>query len=654
MVLWAAAAKAVLPDYLTTPFDELCEQAKKDGKLIFVSIGREKCGLCQKYYKMMREDQIRIDTNRFEIVRLDIDNEEHRGYFMSVFEPDTQWLPFVGVMNGDMQEVVPCLSGRRNSDAARYQKLVDACSKGGYVALGQAPAQVVLEGEGVTNAMKQAGYKWSANGVTVVTEPLAENKLRVTLEAPHMGVSTLRLKWNVRSSGKTLQDSWERSYGKLGWYEIDAARPLPWFTIVTEGADAAAYGYGVMVQPNALACWYVGPEELQLVLDVRAGSQPVQLGPRKLEVCTVVSRKSKEGESTFAAAQEFCRMMCPKPRLPKETIYGYNDWYCAYGRNTATNFLADAAYIAECAAGLANRPYVVMDDGWQKNSPPVVKVDSGYGPWDEAGAPFGMKMKEFCSKVAALNAKPGLWYRPFRAWDEMCADWKLKDDPRYVDPTVAAVKELVRNDILRFREWGFKLVKIDYLTFDLNRIWGSQMKGQVIVDNRNWRDASRTTAEVVLDYYRTMREAAGDDMVIIGCNALNHMAAGIFEIQRTGDDTSGRKWERTKQMGPNTLGFRAFMHEIFYVADADCVGLAAAGAVPWEKNSQWLDLVANSGTALFVSWHRALATPEVRAALTRAFTQASQRQPIGRPLDWFTTTIPATWQFGNETKTYNW
>ena len=91
-----------------------------------------------------------------------------------------------------------------------------------------------------------------------------------------------------------------------------------------------------------------------------------------------------EGERPFAAGRAFCRAMCPAPRLPSAPVYGYNDWYCAYGKNTATNFLADAAYISECAKGLAVRPYVVMDDGWQKNSPPVVG-ESGLMGTDPSG-----------------------------------------------------------------------------------------------------------------------------------------------------------------------------------------------------------------------------------------------------------------------------
>jgi len=135
---------------------------------------------------------------------------------------------------------------------------------------------------------------------------------------------------------------------------------------------------------------------------------------------------------------------------------------------------------------------------------------------------------------------------------------------------------------------------------------------------------------------------------------LGHLAAGIFELQRTGDDTSGLQWKRTRQNGVNTLAFRAIQDRAFFAVDADCVGLANAGAVPWEKNRQWLDLVARSGTPLFVSWRRQLAGPEERKALRDAFLRASEPAPTAEPLDWMETSAPRRWRFGNEEATYDW
>ena len=451
-----------------------------------------------------------------------------------------------------------------------------------------------------------------------------------------------------------LNDAWERSYGDLEWKDLAETRVSPWYYLAS--VSNRTWGVGVETGPGAMCCWEVTTNGAVLVLDLRAGGRPVRLGGRSLKACRIVRAESRDGESAWRFGRRFCKMMCPRPRLPKSPVYGYNDWYCAYGKNTATNFLADAAYIMDCAKGCANPPYVVMDDGWQRNSPPVTG-ESGWGPWDAAGPNFGMDMPTFCRKIAALGAKPGLWYRPFRAWKELPADQRLQANGGYLDPTVPAVRSRIVEDVRRFRDWGFKLVKIDYLSYDISQLWPRDEhphQDRYIQDDRAWRDSSRTTAEVMLDLYRAMKDAAGDDVVIIGCNALNHLAAGVFELQRTGDDTSGRDWSWTRDHGVNTLAMRSVQDGAFFKLDADCVGLAEAGAVPWELNRQWMDLLGRSGTPFFVSWRRQLAGPEVRAALADAFRRASSRRPTIEPCDWQKTRAPVLWRDAGESVSYKW
>ncbi len=75
-----------------------------------------------------------------------------------------------------------------------------------------------------------------------------------------------------------------------------------------------------------------------------------------------------------------------------------------------------------------------------------------------------------------------------------------------------------------------------------------------------------------------------------------------------------------------------------FAADADCVGLTKR--VPWEMNRLWLDLVARSGTPLFVS-----AAPDRHGArnnrLELRILAAAAHQPVAEPLDWLETHVPA-------------
>jgi len=121
-----------------------------------------------------------------------------------------------------------------------------------------------------------------------------------------------------------------------------------------------------------------------------------------------------------------------------------------------------------------------------------------------------------------------------------------------------------------------------------------------------------------------------------------------------GDDTSGQEWPRTRQMGINGLAFRAAQHGTFYAVDADCAGLAKAGAVPWEKNRQWLELLGHSGTPLFVSWPEALLGPEEKQAIGAAFGVAAQDQPLAEPLDWLDTRTPARWKLLGQERAFSW
>jgi alpha-galactosidase len=148
-----------------------------------------------------------------------------------------------------------------------------------------------------------------------------------------------------------------------------------------------------------------------------------------------------------------------------------------------------------------------------------------------------------------------------------------------------------------------------------------------------------------------MRAAAGQSY-LIGCNTIGHLGAGLFELQRTGDDTSGREWERTRKMGINTLAFRSPQHDTFFAADADCVGLTRD--VPWELNSQWLALLARSGTPLFVSADPAVLGPQQKRALSESFALAAQPRPTAEPLDWLDSTCPAQWLLDGEQVAFDW
>jgi len=489
--------------------------------------------------------------------------------------------------------------------------------------------------------------RWE-DGDIVVTTTAVQGALRLQLSSPTTAVRRLRLRWRERLGAVRLVmgDAWERGYGDLEWRGFVPDRVMPWYFATSDGR--VTHSYGVRTGAKALCFWQVDPQGMTLVTDVRSGGAGVELGARTLTVCDIVSRQGRGNETAFAAMHSFCRQMCATPRMPSQPVYGSNDWYWAYGRNSAATVLADAHHVVELSPPDANRPFAVIDDGWQ---PDRGQPRSGVGTWDRGNEKFP-DMPGLAGEIRKAGARPGIWIRPLLAPTDAPDAWRLPRARTILDPTVPEVRQKVADDIRRLSQWGYELIKHDYSTFDLFGRWGSTM-GEALT-NDGWTfagGAKVTTAEAIDDLYRTIRTAAGDAL-IIGCNTVSHLSAGVFDICRTGDDTSGREWARTRKMGVNTLAFRGAQHGAFYVADADCVGVT--NAVPWALNRQWLDLLARSGTMLFLSLAPDALGEEQRRDLRAALAIAAKPQPLGEPMDWQHTTWPSRWRLMGREVSYDW
>jgi alpha-galactosidase len=518
----------------------------------------------------------------------------------------------------------------------------------GFLDLRRPPDSILVQtANDYQRLARGANGRWTHNDIVVTTteRPAA---LQVELQAPAAAINRLRLRWrgSLTPTRLILGDAWERGYGDLEWRGWVPDRAMPWYLATHDGSRT--HGYGVRTGARAFCFWQADPEGLSLWADVRSGSVGVQLGERVLHVCDLVCRAGAVGESAYAAIRAFCRQMCSNPRLPPHPVYGSNDWYWAYGKNSAETVLTDARHIVELSPVSANRPFAVIDDGWQ---PERGKDKEGVGSWDRGNEKFP-DMPGLAAQIRQAGARPGLWIRPLQAMEGAPDSWRLSRDRTILDPTVPDVLEKVAGDITRLGQWGFELIKHDYTTFDVFGRWGFEMGTELTSEGWTFASGSeRTTAEVINELYRTIRSAAADT-IVIGCNTVSHLSAGHFEICRVGDDTSGTEWARTRKMGVNTLAFRGPQHGAFYVADADCVGVT--NAVPWSLNRQWLDLLARSGTMLFVSLAPDALGTEQRRDLREALTLAANPHPLAEPLDWQRTVNPAQWRLMGSERSYDW
>jgi alpha-galactosidase len=474
---------------------------------------------------------------------------------------------------------------------------------------------------------------------------------RITLAAPESAVMRIHFRWQLKPpvSARYLGDDWERSYGTLAWRSLEPERILPWYFLAHDAGTT--FACGVKTGPGAMCFWQVDTEGVSLWLDVRNGGRGVQLGKRQIELATIVTQRS-QGVGPFALAQQFCTKLCEKPRLPPMPVYGGNNWYYAYGKSSATAIREDSERVASFATSSANRPFMVIDDGWSPNATA--------GPWSRGNEQFP-DMAGLAADMRRIGVQPGLWVRPLFTKDPVADAWRLRSpnagreyaarQAYTLDPTVAEVSAEIEKDVRTAVGWGYSLIKHDFSTYDLLGRWGFTMGAVLTEANWSFADRSRTNAEIMRDLYAGLRQAAGNAM-LLGCNTVGHLGAGLFELQRTGDDTSGRDWNRTRKMGVNTLAFRAPQQGAFFAIDADCVGLTKQ--VPWTFNRQWLDLLARSGTPLFVSAAPDAVGPEQRAALQRAFATAARLRPTAEPLDWLENSEPEKWKLNGELVRYDW
>lgn len=466
--------------------------------------------------------------------------------------------------------------------------------------------------------------------------------LAIFLTAQTSKVKWIKLRWNNLSWDKNvcfLGDAWERGYGDMEWKGMNPNRFMPWYFCAK--SEAKSVCYGVKVRPSAMCFWQVDSLGMTLFLDVRCGGSGVNLKGRVIKLADVIACEMRDCTS-FEAMQEFCGQMCEDPILPKYPVYGSNNWYYAYGKSSESEILADCDYILNLTKDIENKPYMVIDDCWQEHH--RLNEYNG-GPWTKGNEKFP-DMKALAEKLVQKGVRPGIWMRLLLNEDENIKnEWRLSHN-NCIDPTNPEALNYIKEDIKRICNWGYTLIKHDFSTFDLFGKWGFQMSPLVTDDGWHFYDDSLTSAEVVKLLYKAILdasvEASNGETLILGCNTIGHLGAGYMHINRTGDDTSGVIWERTRFMGVNTLAFRLPQHGKFYEIDADCVGID--GGISWSMNKQWADVLAQSGTPLFISVRPNILDETEKQELHEILKVASKQEHHVIPVDWEETTCPEHWQ----------
>ncbi|MCI5547051.1 MAG: alpha-galactosidase [Clostridiales bacterium] len=503
------------------------------------------------------------------------------------------------------------------------------------------------------------GSRAVLNDASAWTE-MGEGELLLKVTAASSAPRYVRLRWNFagdeapQDDVKIFGDVWERSYADMEWRGIVPQRCMPWVCAASNGSDGKGDVsgrrtdcYGVKTRASALCFWQYDPRGVTLWADVRNGGSGVRLNGRELTACHIVFESYRD-MSAFDALYAFYKGLNDVVLTPDHKVYGSNNWYYAYGNSSHEDILGDSRLLSELCHGLENRPYMVIDDGWQPN-----RCDA---PWNRGNERFP-DMKRLCGEMKALGVRPGIWIRYLndtaRGTEGVLPEHRLMRDDKYLDPSHPDVLARVARDTKRIVEdWGYQLIKHDFSTFDMFGRWGVNCPTNLTDDGWHFWDRTKTSAEIVVNFYRTIHEAAGENTVIIGCNVIGHLTAGLAHLNRTGDDTSGREWDRTRKYGVNALAFHMLQDKTFFAADADCVGIM--GTFPWALNRRWLRALSVSGTPLFVSCKPGVLNADELKELSEAYARASVQTDVFKPLDWMENSCPERWLLNGEETRFDW
>ncbi len=340
---------------------------------------------------------------------------------------------------------------------------------------------------------------------------------------------------------------------------------------------------------------------------------------------------------------------------------GYCTWYSRpYGGAADEEHLAELASFSATNLARFGFSVVQIDDGWQsgfkRSSPSSPKKD--FRTHNPRG-PYPAGMKSTADRVKSLGLVPGLWFMPFAGtlgdpFFDAHLDWFAKtpvgqpyDTPwggACLDMTHPGARGYVRDLVSRIcRDWGYHYIKIDGL-------WTGTATKQLYV-NSGYKpddlgeavlsDSTMTPVESFRSGLKLVREAAGENVFILGCNAPQNMrsyggAFGLVDAMRVGPDNSA-EWKSLLR-GP-TFGTRHyFLHRRIWYNDPDPVYVRES--MPVNQAQLICSWVALSGQLnLSSEWIPGL-PPDRLDILKRTMPS---HQAVARPVDLFENDLPEIW-----------
>ncbi len=284
------------------------------------------------------------------------------------------------------------------------------------------------------------------------------------------------------------------------------------------------------------------------------------------EFCIISNGGREEQLASFAERTAFNH-----PPLPcNEVISGWCSWYCCGPEVTEQDILDNCGTMGKKLPGFR---FVQIDDGYQK----------AMGDWLIPHANFPGGIKELCKKIKATGMEPAIWLAPFIAEEssgvfQQHPDWFVMDEtgkplvssrntfggwrrgPWYMlDCSNPAACEYLRHvaSVMR-HEWGCRYFKLDA------NLWGCMPFGKRF-------DSGVTRVEAYRRGMQSIIDGAGENAVILGCNAPMWPSLGTCSAMRITGDIS-RRWVDFEELSKECFS-RNWQNGKLWINDPDCIVL---------------------------------------------------------------------------------
>ncbi|MDR2756189.1 MAG: hypothetical protein LBC20_10825 [Planctomycetaceae bacterium] len=362
----------------------------------------------------------------------------------------------------------------------------------------------------------------------------------------------------------------------------------------------------------------------------------------------------------------------------KKPLSGYCTWYAdQFGGACNETELVRLTQTAAQKLTPYGFNFVQIDDGWQtgitKNGP-----KKNFTQHHSEGA-YKNGMKKTAQMIRSNNFHAGIWFMPFAGSSEDSywnKNWFVKStvtdvldkqgkSKRHYSQTInkrgepyesfwgGTSLDLTNPDVQKYLHDEVRQIagdwEFDY--FKLDGLWTGMATEQLYINNEyrpddlgepEFYDPKLTPIAAYRKGFEVIRQAAGDDVFILGCNVSQNMRTlgasfGCVDAMRIGPD-NGAKWDSLKT-GPWHGSNRYFLNGRVWWNDPDPVYVR--NSIPLEHAQLIASWVAVSGQLfVFSDWLPSLSEERVHI-LRRTIQHHGLRS--ARPVDLFNEDLPQIW-----------